>query len=175
MALKTNVFAWRAARLIVPALAAMVLGWGCAKVPVDAGLAQSVKPVRGLTADPGAAAARLARSMAGAPYLYGGESPDEGFDCSGLAWWAYASVGVDIPRVSWRQMHAGRRVERFALRPGDLLFFRTRSGKELHVGVYLGRSAFAHSPKSGSTVRVDRLDNQYWRRTFIEARRVANP
>jgi cell wall-associated NlpC family hydrolase len=174
MALQLNVFSWRCLRLIIPALAAMVLGWGCAKAPVAVGPVDS-GVLHGVAADPGAAAARLARSMAGAPYLYGGESPDQGFDCSGLAWWAYASVGVDIPRVSWRQIRSGRRVDRFALRSGDLLFFRTSSGKALHVAVYIGRGQFAHSPKSGSQVRLDRLDNPYWRRTFIEARRVARP
>ncbi len=133
------------------------------------------KPRRGLTADPGGEAARLAESMVGTAYIFGGQDPDGGFDCSGLAWWAFQSVGVEIPRVSWEQAKAGSRVDRSALRPGDLLFFRTTPGKSLHVGVYLGRGRFVHSPKSGEKVRVDRMDNVFWRKAFLESRRVAEP
>jgi cell wall-associated NlpC family hydrolase len=160
-------------------LAACLAAVGCAKTPVSTKPVVVVAPAPedrgGLTADPGREAARLAKSMLGVGYVFGGEDPEEGFDCSGLAWWAYDSLGVEIPRASWEQAKAGSRVDRYALRAGDLLFFRTRPGKSLHVGVYLGDGRFVHSPKSGAVVRLDELDNGYWARTFLQARRVAEP
>ena len=114
-----------------------------------------------------------ARSLTGAPYKWGGESPQTGFDCSGLTWWAYRQVGVDLPRVSYEQYEAGRAVGRREIRPGDLVFFRLRGNpKNMHVGIATDKGTFIHSPSEGGRVREDPLDTPYWRERFIGARRV---
>lgn len=113
-----------------------------------------------------------ARSLTGAKYKWGGESPQEGFDCSGLAWWAYRQVGVDLPRVSWEQYETGAPVGRRDLRPGDLVFYRLVSGrKNLHVGIVTEKGTFIHSPSEGGRVREEPMDAPYWRQRYLGARR----
>lgn len=114
-----------------------------------------------------------ARSLTGAKYKWGGESPQEGFDCSGLAWWAYRQVGVELPRVSWEQYESGAPVGRRELRPGDLVFYRLAGGgrKNLHVGIVTERGTFIHSPSAGGRVREEPLDAPFWRERYIGARR----
>jgi cell wall-associated NlpC family hydrolase len=112
-----------------------------------------------------------ARSYVGVPYRYGGTSPHRGFDCSGLIHHAYARFGVRIPRTARAQFQFGRPVSRGRLRPGDLVFFWSRRGK-WHVGLYMGRGRFLHSPHTGAVIRVDSLHSRYYRRRFQGARRV---
>lgn len=116
-----------------------------------------------------------ARTQYGVPYKWGGESPAEGFDCSGLTWWTYRQHGVALPRVSWQQYEAGYAVDRNRLAPGDLVFFRTGTGRSLHVGIYTEHGTFIHAPSSGSRVREDSLADPYWRTRYIGARRVLEP
>jgi len=114
-----------------------------------------------------------ARSLTGVRYKWGGESPQTGFDCSGLTWWSYRQVGVDLPRVSSEQYEAGQPVNRRDIRPGDLVFFRLPGNpKNMHVGIATDRGTFIHSPREGGRVREDALDTPYWRERFIGARRV---
>jgi len=114
-----------------------------------------------------------ARSLTGVRYKWGGDSPRDGFDCSGLTWWAYHQVGVDLPRVSSDQFESGTPVGRRDIRPGDLVFFRLgRSPKNLHVGIATERGTFIHSPSAGGRVREDSLDAPYWRERYIGARRI---
>ncbi|MBU1042156.1 MAG: C40 family peptidase [Proteobacteria bacterium] len=114
-----------------------------------------------------------ARSLTGAPYKWGGESPQTGFDCSGLTWWAYRQVGVDLPRVSYEQYEVGHPVGRRDIRPGDLVFFRLRGkSTNMHVGIATDETTFIHSPSSGGRVREEPFDIGYWREHFIGARRV---
>lgn len=114
-----------------------------------------------------------ARSLTGAPYKWGGHSPQTGFDCSGLTWWAYRQVGVELPRISYEQLETGQPVNRRDIRPGDLVFFRLHgSRKNVHVGIATDRGTFIHSPSEGGRVREDTLDGPYWRENFIGARRV---
>lgn len=95
----------------------------------------------------------LAWRAVGAPYRRGGSSPRGGFDCSGLTRWVYGHVGISLPHYSVAQWRYGRPVARWALRPGDLLFF---SGLG-HVGIYLGHGAVIHAPRPGARVRFERL------------------
>jgi len=114
-----------------------------------------------------------ARSLTGVRYRWGGESPQTGFDCSGLTWWTYKQVGVSIPRISSDQYETGQPVGRRDIRPGDLVFFRLGGNpKNMHVGIATGRDTFIHSPSSGGRVREDSMDLPYWRERFIGARRV---
>lgn len=112
-----------------------------------------------------------AKSYIGLPYRYGGSDPHRGFDCSGLIQHAYARFGVRIPRTARAQFHAGRPVSRWRLRPGDLVFFWSPRTK-WHVGLYLGRGRFLHSPRRGAAIRVGSLNWRYYRRRYQGARRV---
>jgi len=116
---------------------------------------------------------RTARTMIGAPYKWGGESPNTGFDCSGLVWFVYRQHGVGLPRVSWQQFGAGRPIKFSQLRPGDLIFHKVDKGsKSLHVGIVTDRGTFVHAPSSGKRVMESSLNNTYWREHYIGARRV---
>lgn len=101
----------------------------------------------------GAIAAAYALTQVGVPYSYAGMSPQTGFDCSGLLYWAFAQAGLPIPRSSGEIWAAGRRIPRAQAQPGDVVSF----GGQGHVGLYLGGGLFVHSKQSGDTVRVDRV------------------
>jgi len=116
------------------------------------------------------AASRVARSMIGQPYRYGGQSPG-GFDCSGLVWYSYKKVGVKTPRTSKSLRKKAKKISRNKLQAGDLLFFKgwVRTG---HVGIYIGDGRFVHAPSSGKKVKIDRLDKGYWDDHFKSAGRI---
>lgn len=115
------------------------------------------------------------RSVLGTPYKWGGETPREGFDCSGLMYWAFMRHGVKVPRVSWQQVNAGHKISRNDIRAGDMVFFDTGQKRGFHVGLATGNGTFLHSPKSGSHVAESNLSGSYWYRKFLTARRVADP
>ena len=114
---------------------------------------------------------RTARRFLGLPYQWGGASPDEGFDCSGLTMAAYQMNGLNIPRSSREQFQKGRIVGRADLKKGDLVFFSIRSGRKVsHVGLYAGGGTFIHAPGTGKHIREDALSNSYFRRHYAGAR-----
>lgn len=116
---------------------------------------------------------RTARAMMGVRYQWGGESPQTGFDCSGLIWFVYRQHWVNLPRISWQQFGTGRSVNYGDMRPGDLIFHKVEKGsKSLHVGIVTDRGTFIHAPSSGKRVMESSLNNTYWREHFIGARRV---
>jgi cell wall-associated NlpC family hydrolase len=119
------------------------------------------------------AAVAAAKSELGTPYQWGGSSPQTGFDCSGLTQWAYAKVGIQIPRTSEQQILAsnGRAVDRRHLIPGDLVFFRDSSGDVHHVGISLGGDKFLAAPHTGDVVKVSSLDEPYYAQQFAGGRR----
>jgi len=115
---------------------------------------------------------KTARSQLGKKYVWGGESPRTGFDCSGLVWWVFRQHGISLPRISWKQYHVGSTVRRH-LAPGDLVFFRSSLGKDrYHVGIFVGGSSFIHAPQTGSVVRVESISTSKWRGRFVGARRI---
>jgi cell wall-associated NlpC family hydrolase len=116
----------------------------------------------------GARAAHIALQAVGVPYQWGGASMTSGFDCSGLVYWAYRRLGVELPRTSYSLYDRGRRVPRSRLKAGDLLFFFGLG----HVALYLGHGRMIHSPSSGRTVEVVSLRRSYFRDRLIGARRV---
>jgi murein DD-endopeptidase len=118
-------------------------------------------------------AVKHALAVIGSPYRFGGTSP-AGFDCSGLVRYSFALAGLELPRDTREQRRSSRVLGRDEQpRTGDLLFFkRGRRDNNLHVGIYLGEGRFVHSPSRGGAVRIERLDDAHWRRTFIDARRV---
>ncbi len=112
------------------------------------------------------------RGVLGTPYKWGGESPHEGFDCSGLMYWAFRQNGMAIPRVSWEQVRTGQKISRSNVRAGDMVFFDTGRKRGFHVGLATGQGTFLHSPKSGSHVAESKLSGSYWQRRFMLARRI---
>jgi cell wall-associated NlpC family hydrolase len=112
-----------------------------------------------------------ARDFVGTPYRMGGAS-SRGVDCSGLVFSVFRSFGIALPRTSSAQAGFGRKVDRSQLRPGDLVFFRTYGRGVSHVGIYSGGGEFIHASTRARRVRFDRLDNKYFRKRFVVARRV---
>ena len=126
-------------------------------------------------ANPAAANAVLMRaiSLVGTPYRWGGNTPESGFDCSGLVGYVYrTTLGIELPRVSRDMARSGEKVDRGDMSPGDLVFFGRR-GKVDHVGIYLGEGRFVHAPRTGRDVTVSTMQGGYWGNKFLEARRVA--
>ena len=114
-----------------------------------------------------------AHLLLGTPYRFGGNRPATGFDCSGFVQYAHATVGIRLPRTSRQQYQASRPVKKQNLRPGDLVFFRINKKRSIsHVGIYIGKGKFIHSPSSGKRVSIARLDNPYWQRHYDSAGRV---
>lgn len=116
--------------------------------------------------------------LVGTPYRWGGNTPDSGFDCSGLIGFVYRdAANIALPR-STRDliaMHAPS-VDRSALRSGDLVFFSTQgNGQVSHAGIYVGEGRFVHAPRTGGTVRLDYLDKPYWQKAYLDAKRVIQP
>lgn len=115
-----------------------------------------------------------ANSALGIKYTFGGASPSTGFDCSGLAMYAYEKVGVFLPHRAAEQAKLGTLISKSDLKPGDLIFFDTDGGNDsvTHVGIYIGNGNFI-SARSGSTqkVAVSSLGNSYWSSTYMSARR----
>ncbi|WP_433698059.1 C40 family peptidase [Nocardiopsis sp. CA-288880] len=104
-----------------------------------------------------------AETQLGVPYVWGGTTPDVGFDCSGLLQWAFREAGVSIPRVTHDQWNAGERVEYEDLQRGDLLFWRsdpTAPDYISHVAIYLGEGMMLEAPRTGLDVRVTPVRTQ---------------
>lgn len=111
-----------------------------------------------------------AMGLAGTPYRYGGNTPDSGFDCSGLIGYVYKSrAGVAPPRTVAQLSGFGQAVDADDLRTGDLVIFG--NDPAWHAGIYVGEGRFVHAPSTGGTVRLDRLDNRYWARQPVRYRR----
>lgn len=112
----------------------------------------------------------------GKPYVWGGETPEEGFDCSGLVYYAYNSMlATRLPRTADQMYHfpQARNIADRDLQRGDLLFFRIHSDhKADHMGVYLGDGRFIESPRTGERIRISDLNTEYWQRHFLGGRRV---
>ncbi len=116
-----------------------------------------------------------ALTLMGTPYRFGGSSPEQGFDCSGLVQYIYRDISrVTLPRTAAEMSNlAGRDVTTQELTVGDLIFFRLNNSRSInHVAVYIGDSRFIHAPRTGSVVRIDKLDNRYWMRYYDKARRL---
>ena len=114
-----------------------------------------------------------ARSLIGAPYKYGGNSPDSGFDCSGFVSHVFShALDISLPRSTGEISTVGKAVRSNDLRTGDLVFFNTLHSRFSHVGIYLGGYLFIHAPSSGGRVRVENMLEDYWRRNYNGARRI---
>ncbi|WKV72287.1 NlpC/P60 family protein [Streptomyces sp. PCS3-D2] len=128
---------------------------GTAAAPSGPATAAPPPPADGSRA---ARAVSFARSAIGKPYVWGATGPGS-FDCSGLTQAAWRSAGVSLPRTTYTQINAGRRVSRDQLAPGDLVFFYSGI---THVGLYVGNGQMIHAPRPGSTVRLAPIDSMPW-------------
>ncbi|HEU4621502.1 MAG TPA: C40 family peptidase [Burkholderiaceae bacterium] len=112
----------------------------------------------------------------GVRYRFGGNTPETGFDCSGLVRWVFDRTwGVVLPRRAEEMAQLGTQVPRDQLKPGDLVFFNTLKRQFSHIGIYIGGGQFVHAPRSGGAVRVESLDQSYWQARWNGARRLENP
>ncbi len=124
-------------------------------------------------ADNTSALVTTAMGFMGLRYRRGGNSERTGFDCSGFVRAVYEkTAGLVLPRRAKDQAAATKVIDKRDLQPGDLVFFNTMRHAFSHVGVYLGDGKFIHSPRSGETVRVDNLQDSYWKKRFNGARHV---
>jgi cell wall-associated NlpC family hydrolase len=115
-------------------------------------------------------------SLIGTPYRWGGNTPQSGFDCSGLVVYVVKNTRQKtLPRTSSEMGKYGKPLQAESPAPGDLVFFNTLGDRHSHVGIYVGAGRFVHAPSTGGTVRIDEIKNPYWAPRFTEARRVINP
>ena len=132
--------------------------------------AQPARHIEGRSPVVGGKAADTALTMVGRPYKYKGDSPS-GFDCSGLVRYSYLAAGMNLPHGTGALRQHTRTVSNRDMRKGDLLFFNESGKKYSHVGIYLGNNLFVHATSTGGTVRKDSLDDPYWKKHFLGARR----
>jgi hypothetical protein len=112
-----------------------------------------------------------AKSFIGVPYSWGGTSPQQGFDCSGLTMAVYKLNGLKLPRSAKDQFAVGIAISRNQLEKGDLVFFATSQRKKVtHVGIYTGGGQFIHAPGEDKRIRVDSLSNGYFKTHYLGAR-----
>lgn len=160
---------WRRVRLLAAGIVLLLLA-ACA----------TVSPPRSPAPSPPATVANdvlfRAIGLVGTPYRWGGNTPESGFDCSGLVDYVFrTAAGLALPRTS-REIAAldAPVISRGALEPGDLLFFGHRH-RINHVAIYVGHGRFVNAPDKGGTVRLDELDGYYWRDHYLFAKRVLTP
>lgn len=113
-----------------------------------------------------------AMALLDVPYRYGGSTP-AGFDCSGLVRYVFKAVtGRELPRRTEEMSRVGRPLRRSELLPGDLVYFNTFNSAFSHVAIYVGEGRFLHAPARGGRVRIEGLDDRYWKSRFDGARRL---
>ena len=116
-----------------------------------------------------------AMNFLGVPYRRGGNSAEQGFDCSGFTRHVFeSSLGLLLPRRADEQATTAGllNIKRNELKPGDLVFFNTLRRTFSHVGIYVGEGRFIHAPRPGGEVRVEDLGATYWSTRFTGARRA---
>lgn len=115
-----------------------------------------------------------AMGFLGINYRYGGDTPETGFDCSGLVNYVFnQAAGLVLPRNALAISKVGETVTRHELQPGDLVFFNTLRRPFSHVGIYLGEQRFIHSPSRGGQVEIVDMSQRYWQKRFNGARRIS--
>lgn len=119
-------------------------------------------------ASKGAEVVAIAMQYLGIPYRWGGASPSQGFDCSGLTMFVFAQIGVSLPHYAAAQYGMGFPVSKEELQPGDLVFFRGLG----HMGMYIGGGNFIHAPRTGDVVKISPLSDPYYVANWVGARRV---
>ncbi|WP_411726964.1 C40 family peptidase [Methyloglobulus sp.] len=147
------------ARIVLALLIAALIG--CASTPEIKPQIQTQQPLIG-----------YALSLQGIPYRYGKETPEEGFDCSGFVKHVYGKQGVWLPRTTHEMASTLPSVPNYDLRSGDLVFFNVSGKTYSHVGIFINDDKFIHAPSQRTgRVLVSSMNNGYWRKRFVGARR----
>jgi cell wall-associated NlpC family hydrolase len=150
-------------------LAALLTGCHTSPKSVDPGPSDGAGGASSVRAR-GDALANFALTLRGARYRYGGATRD-GFDCSGLVFYAHRQFGLTVPRTSRDQSAQADEVKPRNLKPGDLVFFKVNSRNVNHVGIYIGKRNFVHAPGAGKPVTINSLDDEFYEHTFTSAGR----
>ena len=117
-------------------------------------------------------ALKYALSLQGTPYNYGGDNPDDGFDCSGFVKHVYERQGIKLPRSAYDMALALPAIRKDQIQSGDLVFFNVNGRPYSHVGIYLSDAQFIHAPSEQTgRVLVSTLNNSYWQRHYSGVRR----
>lgn len=104
-------------------------------------------------------------------YRFGGRNPEAGLDCSGMVSYIVEQIsGRQLPHNAAQIAEQTRPIPITALQAGDLVFFNTRARKHSHMGIYMGDGKFVHAPSSRGAVRIERLDNPYFKPRIDGAR-----
>ncbi len=115
--------------------------------------------------------AQSAVNSLGVPYRWGGQSPESGFDCSGLIVYTHQMADMIVPRTAIAQFENGRIITLQNLQTGDLVFFKDlKETKDYHVGIYMGEGRFIHAPGRGRYVTYEFLNTPYFLNHYIGAR-----
>jgi cell wall-associated NlpC family hydrolase len=133
--------------------------------------AAAAEALQGATGTAGSAtgvqALTIAEKYIGTPYHWGGDTPQTGFDCSGLVEYSYAQLGIHVPRVAADQFNVGVHISNMNdLKPGDIVFFKDSTGYVHHEGLYIGNHMFLHAPHTGDVVKISSLDEPYYKEQF---------
>ncbi len=163
---------WRPCTALVVCMVLVLAG--CASPPSNPRLPEPVASVpipSRLSRDQANDVTIHAVGLVGTPYRHGGNTPDGGFDCSGLIRYVYKTgAGVTAPRTVSMLADWGQAVPAEALQTGDLVVF-TLGGSASHAGIYVGDGRFVHAPSTGGEVRLDQLASRYWSRQQVAFRR----
>jgi cell wall-associated NlpC family hydrolase len=153
---------FRSASRCLALLVVLTLFAGCAGKPRKPAMARRA---------PASPVVSYALSLQGTPYVWGGESPEEGFDCSGFVQHVFQRHGIRLPRTARQMAGALPSLDSRSRQPGDLVFFNTTGEPYSHVGIYIGNNAFVHSSSARGGVIVSSLDKPYWWDHFLGVRR----
>jgi cell wall-associated NlpC family hydrolase len=120
----------------------------------------------------------VARRYLGVRYVFGGNDPAVGLDCSGLVQLVFGRIGIKLPRTAQQQFDATPRVSPDQLQPGDLVFFaRTYADPHdwiTHVGIYIGNGQQINAPTEGQVVSIQPVFTGFWGDHFVSGGRVAS-
>lgn len=109
-----------------------------------------------------------AHSALGIPYIYGGNNPAKGLDCSSLMQFIHkGALGVSIPRTAAQQRDRSKTIAYHDLQPGDMLFFKINR-RSNHVGIYIGNGKFIHASSSNRKATIASMNLPYWQKRFVK-------
>ena len=121
-------------------------------------------PAEALTDEEFAAIYKEAQKYVGTPYVWGGSTPDTGFDCSGYVCWVYNQNGYDVGRTTANGLwNKSQHISEAEAKPGDLVFFEgtyDTPGKS-HVGIYLGNGKMV---SAGDPIKYADIHSPYWQK-----------
>ena len=174
VALSARAFLTRRAACQALAIGVVAVLAGCASPPGPRtfGPISDGRPiVSRLSVDEANDVTLYAISLVGTRYRYGGNTPDSGFDCSGLIGYVYKSrAQLASPRTVASLVGWGQAVPLDGVRTGDLVVF-IQGGVATHAGIYVGEGRFVHAPSTGGEVRLDRMTSGYWAKQQMAFRR----